>query len=150
MKKKIIKYSIIGLAIIFVVIQFIPVKRYNPPITSEINTPPEVKNVLQRSCYDCHSNETDWHFYSYVAPVSWLVARDVNKGREELNFSEWNKYDNKKRNKKIKEIDKEVAEGEMPMKLYLITHPSADLTENEKQIIKNWTDSLLMLSDKNI
>lgn len=150
MKKKIIKYSVIGLVIIFVLIQLIPVDRNNPPITGEINVPLEVKNILQRSCYDCHSNQTDWPFYSYVAPVSWLVARDVREGRKELNFSEWNKYDAKKRNKKYKETYKEIKDGEMPMKIYLITHPSADLNENEKQIIKNWTDSLLMLSDKNI
>ncbi|MBZ0199656.1 MAG: heme-binding domain-containing protein [Ignavibacteriaceae bacterium] len=138
------KYSLIGLAIIFVIIQFIPVDRSNPPITGEINAPPEVKEILQRSCYDCHSNQTDWHFYSYVAPVSWLVAKDVREGREELNFSEWNKYDAKKRNKKYKETYEEIEEGEMPMKIYLITHPGAGLNENEKQIIKNWTDSLLI------
>ncbi|MBL1213887.1 MAG: heme-binding domain-containing protein [Ignavibacteriae bacterium] len=140
MRKKIIKYSIIGLTIIFIAIQFIPVDRHNPPITGEITAPSEVKNILQRSCYDCHSNQTDWHFYSYIAPVSWLVTNDVNEGREELNFSEWNKYDSKKQNKKINEIYEEIAEGKMPMKIYLITHPSADLTKNEKQVIKDWTD----------
>lgn len=141
MKKKAIKYSTITLVIIFVFIQFIPVDRTNPPITGDIETPLGVKNILQRSCYDCHSNQTDWPFYSYVAPVSWLVASDVHEGREELNFSEWDKYDSKKRSKKMKETSKEVKEGEMPMKIYLFTHPSADLNESEKKLIIDWADS---------
>lgn len=147
MKKKIFKYSFIGLTIIFVAIQFIPVERNNPSVTGEINAPAEVKNILKRSCYDCHSNNTDWHFYSYIAPVSWLVAGDVNKGRKNLNFSEWNKYDNKKQSKKIEKIYEEIAEGNMPLRIYLITHPGADLTDNDKQIIKAWTDKIV--SDEN-
>lgn len=145
MKKKILKYLLIAFAIIFLVIQFIPVNRSNPPVTGEIDSPLEVKKILQKSCFDCHSNKTNWPFYSYVAPVSWLVVKDVNEGREELNFSEWNKYNNKKQMKKIKKTYEEIAEREMPMKIYLITHPGAELTENEKQIIKDWANQKYLI-----
>jgi len=87
--KKIIMGIVTGLIIVVIAIQFVTVERTNPPVTGEINVTPELKSVLQKSCYDCHSNETVWPWYSKVAPVSWLVSKDVVEGREELNFSEW-------------------------------------------------------------
>src|SRR5450759_484008 len=70
-------------------IQLIPVDRTNPPVQKEMPAPPDVQAILRRSCYDCHSNETVWLWYSKVAPISWLVSRDVRQGRRELNFSDW-------------------------------------------------------------
>jgi hypothetical protein len=101
--------------IVGVAIQFIPVGRSNPPVEEEILTPPQVKTILKRACYDCHSHETKWPWYSQVAPASWLLAWDVHEGREELNFSTWNRYSPKKRKKFIKEIWEEVEEREMPV-----------------------------------
>ena len=74
---------------VVIIIQFIPVDRSHPPARSEIEAPPEVMEILRTACYDCHSYETDWPWYGYVAPVSWLLARHVKKGRADLNFSEW-------------------------------------------------------------
>jgi hypothetical protein len=75
------KYSLYSVITVFILIQFVPVNRDNPSVDLELvlKAPPEVTSILENSCYDCHSNQTNWPFYSYIAPVSWLVARDVNK-----------------------------------------------------------------------
>ena len=106
-----LKYILITLIVVLIGIQFIPVERINPPVTSEITAPPEVKKILKESCYDCHSNETDWPWYSYVAPVSFFVANDVNHGREHINLSEWDKVKMEDRIKVKEEMWEEVEEG---------------------------------------
>jgi hypothetical protein len=85
--------------------------------------------ILRRACFDCHSNETVWPWYAYVAPVSWLVASDVEEGREELNFSQWDAYNADRQAHKIKECGEEVAEGEMPLWFYVPAHPEARLSQ---------------------
>jgi len=145
--KKIIMGIVTGLIIVVIVIQFVTVERTNPPVTGEINVTPELKSVLQKSCYDCHSNETVWPWYSKVAPVSWLVSKDVVEGREELNFSEWDKYTEKKRAKKMKEIIEEIDNGDMPMTIYTFMHNNAVLTEKEKELIKNWANEFKAQDD---
>ena len=127
------------LIVAFIGIQFIHIERTNPPITGEIDAPAPVKEIFRRSCYDCHSNETVWPWYSYIAPASWLLEDDVNEGRDELNFSEWSSYDDKRKQKKIKEIWEEVNEGEMPQWYYIIMHRDASLSDAEKQAIHDWT-----------
>jgi len=107
--KKPVRSLLIVCCVIFLLFQFVPVDRSNPPVVADLQAPVDVKSVLQRSCYDCHSNEVKWPWYSYVAPVSWLVAHDVKEGREELNFSEWDRYANDPEMKE--EIVEEVAEG---------------------------------------
>lgn len=116
--------------------QLVPVDRSNPPVITDLEAPIEVKSLLQRSCYDCHSNQVNWPWYSYVAPVSWLVAHDVSEGRAELNFSEWNQYAQDREMRE--EIYEEVAEGEMPMKIYLLTHPDAAVSESELAFLRQW------------
>jgi hypothetical protein len=129
---------VLVVVIVLVGIQFIPVNRSNPPVEEEIPASPEVKAVLKRACYDCHSNETIWPGYSLVAPVSWLLAWDVREGREELNFSTWNRYNQKKRGKIIKEIWEEVQEGEMPPWFYLPLHPDARLSDSDRSVLRRW------------
>ena len=124
---------------LFVVIQFIPVNRDNPEIIGEIEAPADVMSILQRSCYDCHSNETIWPWYSYVAPASWLVARDVHEGREELNFSEWTSYSEKQKRHKRKECGEEVEEGEMPLWFYTPLHPEAELLPEDVETLLRWS-----------
>ena len=80
------------IALVLFAIQLVPVPRENPPVTAEIQAPDQVRSLLESSCYDCHSNQTVWPWYSHVAPVSWLVYRDVRKARDELNFSLWGEY----------------------------------------------------------
>ena len=133
---------VVGMAIVLIGIQFIPVNRTNPPMEEEIVALPDVKAILKRACYDCHSNETIWPWYSQVAPASWLLAWDVAEGREELNFSTWNRYTQKKRDKIIKEIWEEVEEGEMPPWFYLPLHPDARLSENDHSVLRAWAASV--------
>ena len=130
------------LLILGMVIQFIPIDRTNPPVQEDIITPPQVKAILKRACYDCHSHETKWPWYSQVAPVSWLLAWDVHEGREELNFSMWNRYSFKKRNKYIKEIWEEVEEGEMPPWFYVPLHPEARLSDQDRKTLREWSRNL--------
>ena len=128
--------------IVGVVIQFIPVDRSNPPVEEEIVVAPQVHSILKRACYDCHSNETIWPWYSQVAPASWLLAWDVHEGRDELNFSTWNRYSPKKRNKFIKEIWEEIEEGEMPPWFYLPLHPEASLSDQDRMVLREWSKSI--------
>jgi len=83
------KKFLIFLVVVIAGIQFIPVEQTNPPVENDLFASNEVKDILKRACYDCHSNETNWAWYTKVAPMSWLAASDVNGGRENLNFSEW-------------------------------------------------------------
>ncbi|WP_200762881.1 heme-binding domain-containing protein [Nitrosophilus alvini] len=125
---------------IFAVFQFIPTyEKINPEIDSflEIKAPKNVMQIFKRSCYDCHSNETRWPWYSDVAPMSWIVRRDVVNGRRALNFSEWENYDEEKKKELKKQIYRSVAFA-MPIPQYLWTHPEAKLSDDDKLIIRKW------------
>src|ERR1700722_6344752 len=122
-----------SLLLVAVLIQFIPVghDHSNPPTTKEPAwDSPETRELARRACFDCHSNQTGWRFYSYVAPVSWLVARDVNEGRRHLNFSAWDQPQ-----KHAKDVAEQVKTGEMPLWFYVPLHPSANLSDAEKQAL---------------
>ncbi len=145
--KKLLLKVLLSTVIVLVGIQFIPVTMSNPPIEKEIVVSPVVMAILKRACYDCHSNETIWPAYSRVAPVSWLLAWDVREGREELNFSTWNKYGEKKRNKMIKEIWEEVEEGEMPPWFYLPLHLDARLSDQDREALQAWAATVPSVSE---
>ena len=119
-------------------IQLVPVERANPPVEGDVAAPAELKTILQRSCYDCHSNETRWPWYAYVAPVSWLIARDVKEGRRELNFSVWNQFTGSRRARKFKEIVEQVEAGTMPQWYYVLVHREAKLLPEDKEIMLKW------------
>ncbi|MFA5803584.1 MAG: heme-binding domain-containing protein [Melioribacteraceae bacterium] len=127
------------LILVFIGIQFVEVERANPPVTADINAPTEVKNIFKNSCYDCHSNETVWPWYSKIAPVSWFISKDVIDGRKQLNFSEWEKFYSDKRTKLKKKIWDEINQDEMPTDTYTIIHPNAKLEFIQKNVIKKWT-----------
>lgn len=135
---RIVRYAAGGLLVLLVLAQLVPVARGNPPVVSEVDAPPEVLTVLRKACYDCHSNETVWPWYSRVAPVSWLVARDVNEGREALNYSTWGSYPAEERAEGRDETWEEVAEGEMPLGVYLLMHPGARLSETDRAALRSW------------
>lgn len=136
-----IRIIVIVIIVLLIGIQFVPVSKTNPPVTGEIKAPEEVMQVLRTSCYDCHSNEVEWPWYSNVAPASWLVVYDVNEAREHMNFSEWQSYSAEDQAEDIEEIWEEIEEGEMPLWYYLIAHSEAELSENDKETIKNWVHS---------
>jgi hypothetical protein len=140
--RRIAKWTIAVLSIALVVIQFVPVDRTNPPVETEVPATAEVRAVLRRACYDCHSNETVWPWYSRIAPVSWLVARDVHEGRDELNFSTWNRLTTKKQIKALHESWETVEEGEMPLWFYLPTHPEARLSSQDRSVLRAWSLSM--------
>ena len=131
---------VLGILAGFAVIQRVPLDRSNPPVTMEVPASDEVRTVLRESCYDCHSNESRWTWYAWVAPVSWLVVYDVHHARDHLNFSTWDAYDEKKRVKNVEEAWEEVEEGEMPLWFYVPLHPEAELTDEDRQQIRAWAE----------
>lgn len=120
----------IAAAGLFVLLQAVPYGRAhtNPPVTAEPAWDrPETRALAVRACYDCHSNETRWPWYSHIAPVSWLVQKDVDRGRAVLNFSEWSRPQPEAHG-----AAESVREGEMPPRIYLVTHPAARLSPAER------------------
>ena len=136
MKKKIV----LGVVALLVLMQLIPVKRTNPPVTADFDGPAAVHAVLARSCYDCHSNETRWPWYSRVAPMKFLVGHDVSEGRSKLNFSDWGTYDQAKRAKLGGEIIEETEKSDMPPFQYLLIHRDARLTAGDLRTLRAWQD----------
>ncbi len=127
--------------VVFIGIQFIPVEGVgqNPTARYELDAPADVKQILEESCYDCHSNETKWPFYSLIAPGSWLMAMDVKDGRDQLNISTWGEFEDEE----DIEFEKEtmwdsIEDGSMPLWFYIPLHPSASLTDEEKAKLKAW------------
>lgn len=121
--------TVLVLAGLFVLLQIVPYGRQsNPPVVAEPHwDSPGTRELAQRACFDCHSNETIWPAYSRIAPASWLVARDVEKGRAAMNFSEWQRPQ-----KEAHEAAEVVREGEMPMAIYVLMHPSVRLSTAER------------------
>ena len=121
--------------------QLVPVDRSNPPVEAEISLPDGVRGIVRKACYDCHSHETRWPWYSYVAPVSWLVHRDVEHAREHMNFSMWGSYDSGEQAELLDEIAEEVEERAMPLPIYLSLHSEARLTNDERRAIVEWAEA---------
>jgi hypothetical protein len=125
--------------------QFINPARTNPPLPpggdiSATNPPPQIAALLHAACYDCHSYETKWPWYSHVAPVSWLLVSDVNGGRERLNFSDWPK-DSERAAKKMDRMSEELDYKEMPPAKYTLLHPEARLTPDQRKQLMQWLDA---------
>lgn len=133
------RWFFIPLGLLFVGMQFIQIDRTNPPVTGEIEAPHEVMTILRRSCFDCHSNETKWPWYSYVAPMSWLVAKDVRDGRRHMNFSQWKGYNAKQKKHKRKDCGELVEVGVMPLWFYLPLHSEAELSQDDIALIVSWS-----------
>lgn len=135
MGRRVLKYAVLVLVFLFVAIQFVQPDRTNPPVDPSsafeavAKPSPEVASLLRRACYDCHSHNTVWPWYAYVAPVSWLVADDVKTARRNLNFSQWNLLGPEMSRTRLKEACQEVKEGGMPLWNYRLMHPEARLTE---------------------
>jgi hypothetical protein len=128
---------IVAGVLLFALIQLVPtgVSYTNPPVVKEPNwDSPQTRALAQRACFDCHSNETTWPWYSKVAPVSWLVAKDVNEGRRKLNFSDWGQSGQRRGDEDpVEEITRNIENGQMPPWYYTLLHPTASLSAVEKQ-----------------
>ena len=131
---------------VFVIIQIIPANRpqnENPgdyDFFEANNVPDNIEQLIRSSCFDCHSQEVKYPWYSYVAPVSWIVSRDVRMGRTHLDFSKWNKLEKRDRIKMASEIGEEVEEGTMPMAIYILMHAEADLSQEQRESILVWSE----------
>ena len=130
---------------ILVLIQLYRPAKTNPPVdeakTLSANTqmPSDVKEMLDRSCADCHTYNTAWPKYSYVAPVSWLVTDDVNEGRRHVNFSEWGSYSAQRQQSKLEDICNEVKDGGMPLRQYTWLHKGSALNQQQREAVCSWT-----------
>ena len=141
---KFIRWTAITLIIFFIASQFVRPAKTNPIIDqtqalhnqAEMNA--EVTAVLQRACYDCHSNDTRWPWYSNVAPMSWFVIDHVNHGRRFLNFSDWQSYDKQKKATQLQLIGDTVRVNMMPLSSYTLVHGDAKLSDDDKKLIGEW------------
>jgi len=124
----------------FLVIQLIQVDYTNTKTNKEleIKAPKEVMSILRRSCYDCHSNEVRLPWYANIAPMSWEMSRHIDVGRQWVNFSIWNTYTKKEKDKKKEEIYKAVY-SVMPLKSYVYIHPKAALSKEDRTLLRTWT-----------
>jgi hypothetical protein len=154
--RKVLKWTAITLAVIFAALQFIRPARTNPPvdesraIAANAHLAPEVSAILNRSCNDCHSNQTRWPWYSNIAPVSWFVVNHVNEGRREMNFSDWAGYDSSEQQRYLKKICREVQRGDMPLKSYLRLHDDAQLSNEDVKTLCDWASAETQHLQKNV
>ncbi|HEX8853845.1 MAG TPA: heme-binding domain-containing protein [Pyrinomonadaceae bacterium] len=143
---KSVKLLLVALAVLFAAAQFIRPERTNPPVApgrsieSHVRMTPEVASLLERSCDDCHSNRTDWPWYSRVAPASWFVVDHVNHGRTHLNFSDWARYDDEEAAEVLEQICIEAKKGAMPLDSYTLIHRDAKLSHTDITTLCNWTN----------
>ncbi len=103
--------------------------------------PAATAQVLERACYDCHSNHTNYPWYANVQPIGWWLAWHVKDGKRHFNFSEFTTYNDKRAGRKLQEVSDEVREGGMPLSSYTLAHPEARLTPEEKKLITDWADA---------
>jgi hypothetical protein len=145
--QKILKWAAITLFTIFAALQFIRPARTNPPINesrtiqAHVRLTPEVANILDRSCNDCHSHQTRWPWYTNIAPVSWFVVNHVNVGRREMNFSDWAQYTTAEQEQLLRKICGEVKSGAMPMSSYLSLHSEARLSSEDVRVLCDWASA---------
>jgi hypothetical protein len=143
-KKKII----LTLLSILIVIQFIRIDKATKPFDANtdlialIKPDAEIVSILKVSCYDCHSNQPTYPWYTNIAPVSWWIKHHINEGSHHLNFSEWGNYSQKRKDHKLDECIEMVEEDEMPMSSYTLMHKDAKLSSAQKTLLLNWFKGL--------
>ena len=141
------KKILLGILAIFILIQFFRPEKNNSKnemnaMSTVMEIPVEVTKIIQTSCADCHTNSTNYPWYSEIAPVSWYLAQHVKEGKEHLNFSEWTTYNKDQQEHIIKDLKEVLNDREMPLKSYLLIHKDAKLTENQYQIMYDWANSI--------
>ena len=140
--KKVLKWILGAGVVIFALMQLINPARTNPPVIHDFLAtavpPPKIAATLRAACYDCHSCETKWPWYSHVAPVSWLVASDVKTGRRYMNFSDWPVDDPDRAASRLENMSEQLKEKEMPPAEYTLIHADARLTATEREQLIQW------------
>jgi hypothetical protein len=139
-----LKWTFIVLIAVFCIAQFFNPPRTNPPVINDFIAatapPPEIGKLFQASCYDCHSHETKWPWYSRITPVSWLVANDVEAGRGRLDLSDW-PTNSTRAAKKMDIMSEDISEKDMPLPKYLRIHHDARLTDAQRKQMSDWLDA---------
>ncbi|WP_432221100.1 heme-binding domain-containing protein [Flavobacterium sp. TMP13] len=147
---KIFKIILLILVVVFVGIQFIPTKRNQStsvPTTDFIvvnAAPQNISNILQTSCYDCHSNNTYYPWYNKVQPAAWFLESHIEEGKAELNFSEWDTYSDRRKKSKLKSIVSQIEDNEMPLSSYTILHQDAKLSPQQKTEVIEWMNKMII------
>lgn len=133
----------------FVGIQWIPTTRNQSTIilksdfSNTFEVPYNIQNILKNSCYDCHSNNTNYPWYDKIQPASWLLENHIKKGKKELNFSEFGTYSKRKQKSKLKAAINQIKDDEMPLYSYTLIHKDAKLSESDKEVITKWLTELI-------
>lgn len=102
------------------------------------NAPQQIRNILQNSCYDCHSNNTNYPAYSYIQPARYLMEKHIKEGKEELNFNDWTNYSVRKQRNKLNGIIEQIEDDKMPLDSYTLIHKNAKLSDQQKVEMINW------------
>lgn len=145
---KIVKFIALVLVLALVGIQFVPTKLNQSstvPKTDFVwvhDMPDNISQLLLTSCYDCHSNNTEYPWYNKLQPMAWLLADHITHGKEELNFSKWEEYSNRRKNSKLKSIISQVEDDEMPLSSYTFIHRDAVLSKTEKALLVDYMKEL--------
>tara|TARA_R100000306_G_scaffold1479_1_gene4133 strand:+ start:11353 stop:11808 length:456 start_codon:yes stop_codon:yes gene_type:complete len=136
--------SLVGL----IVIQFFPITLNESDTVPqsdfmvENQVPATIKNRLQVSCYDCHSNNTDYPWYSKIQPAAWYLEDHIQEGKDELNFNEWAEYSDRRKNSKLRSIISQIEEDKMPLDSYTLIHKDAILSDEDKRVIIDYMTAL--------
>lgn len=142
------KKILIALLVVLVVLQFFQIDKTNPAVDESKdflktqNTPEEIASIIKTSCYDCHSNESKYPWYSNVQPAGWFLKDHIDEGREELNFSTFTDYELKRQDHKLEECIEYIEKDEMPLGSYTLVHREAALTEAQKNILIDYFKSV--------
>ena len=145
---KVVKIIAVVLLVAFVGIQFIPTTRNQSNMVPETdfmlvnNVPENIQNKLQVSCYDCHSNNTQYPWYNKVQPIAWFLEDHIKEGKAELNFNEWDSLSNRRKKSKLRSIIKQIESDKMPLDSYTLIHKDASFSETEKQELIKWVEQL--------
>jgi|TARA_R110002051_G_scaffold324795_1_gene423794 hypothetical protein len=136
--------SLVGL----IVIQFFPITLNESDTVPQSDfmvvnqVPATIKNRLQVSCYDCHSNNTDYPWYSKIQPAAWYLEDHIQEGKDELNFNEWAEYSDRRKNSKLRSIISQIEEDKMPLDSYTLIHRDAILSDEDKRMIIDYMTAL--------
>jgi hypothetical protein len=147
--KKILKLLGWSLLIALIVLQFFPPGKNEGPaysghrLTDSYKVPEDVQEILDMSCYDCHSNTTRPMFYMHIQPVGYWIMHHVEEGKDELNFDEFGTYTLRRQYHKLEEIVETVNEGEMPLSSYTLIHNDASLNEAQRKALTGWANALM-------
>jgi hypothetical protein len=145
MIRRILKWASLIISLAFIGLQFTNPARTNPPfdesqtLESTTAVPAEVSAIFVHSCNDCHSNKTNWRWYTYVAPVSWFTVGHVHEGRSELNFSVWGSYRDRMKETRLRAICQQSEKGTMPLDSYAFVHRDTKLSREQASVICEWT-----------